>query len=218
MVNSVIQKVFVADVSHRQPFHTIFSLAQMQTDRQGARQSPSGDGGQWRSSFLKGLLSETVTKCIKIIEMLRNRYLYVTTSNYMSLNCYKFAMKPIQQEVSNLKPSFSGSMLNFLSVCGCVCVCVFSVPFASRMTTFKRRLPLKSGELGAWYARIWLDLIDNLYKNPPWSCWYCQDSAWKSNGSDAKKKDLWAEHLSEGQCESSSVCVGKKLSTSTVSD
>lgn len=31
-----------------------------------------------------------------------------------------------------------------------------------------------------------------------------------------QKKDL--EHLSEGQCESSSVCVGKKLSTSTVSD
>lgn len=117
MVNSVIQKVFVADVSHRQPFHTIFSLAQMQTDRQGARQSPSGDGGQWRSSVLKGLLSETVTKCIKIIEMLRNRYLYVTASNYMSLNCYKFAMKPIQKEVSNLKPSFSGSMLNFLSGC-----------------------------------------------------------------------------------------------------
>ena len=154
MVNSVIQKVFVADVSHRQPFHTIFSLAQMQTDRQAARQSPSGDGGQWRFSCFKGLLSETVTKCIKIIEMLRNRYLYVTTSNYMSLNCYKFAMKPIQKEVSNLKPSFSGSILNFLSVCGCGCVCVFSVPFASRMTKFKRRLLLKSGELGAWYARI----------------------------------------------------------------
>ena len=123
MVNSGIRQVFVAVVSHRQTFNTdLFSRAD--ADRSSGCKAKS-----FRRWWRRSRDSSKSSKC--------DALLFVTASNYlMSLNCYKFAMNPIQQEASNLEIIMFRLHVKLFK---CMCVCVFSVPFASKMTTFKRR-------------------------------------------------------------------------------